>query len=189
MKIKKIILILTIILISIFILKILFFSSFIDFIQLKNDINSLDGKSSIKQVYGNIYSIYSHDNKKRLEINLSDKFKKLENFDCNDDFFKYNITLSVDGKRPIGAITIGKNPDLVLKINNSTSGEPTIKYNDKLYGLSLYTIWQAILTDKIAFGIVTPIDSQYYYTVMISADSYELNEEDLEALLNFKVIK
>lgn len=188
-KIKKITLALIITLISIFILKILFFSSFIDLIKLKNDLNNLDGKNSIEQVYGNIYNIYSMDNKKRIQISLPDKFKKLENFDYNDDFFNYNVAISLDGKESIGAITIGQDSNLVSKINSSTSKDSIIEYNNKIYRLSLQTVWQSIIMDEVAFAIVTPIDSQYYYTIMISVDSYKLNEEDLEALLNFKVIK
>lgn len=178
---RNIILILTAIII-IFVTLVLFHSSFIDLIKLKNTLNDLNGETTSFQETGNRHIITSLDNKKKVQINVPNKFKELSYFNN-----KSIVPLSLDGNKPICSIAIGQNPDLILQINNLNG--PTIEYNNRTYGISSQTILQSLFTDNLSFALVTPIDSQYYYTIMFTLDNYNLKTEDLETLLDFKIIK
>ena len=164
-------------------------NSFFKLIRFKKILNELDGKTSTTQNIDNKYIINSNDNKKSVQIYLSDKFKKLSNFNYTDSLFKYNVIISLDGNTPIGSITIGKKSETVSKFNSSNTSN--ITYNNQNYIISSLTIMESLFTKDFPFALVTPIDSEYYYTVMFSSDSNfdNIEKEDLESLLNFKVIK
>ncbi len=164
-------------------------NSFLKLIKLKNILNELDGKTATIQNSDNIYLLNSSDNNKTIQINLSNKFKKLSNFNYSDNFFKYNVTLSLDGQTPIGSITIGQNSKTVSEFNSSDTNR--ITYNNKSYIISSLTTIEALFTKDFPFALTTPIDSEYYYTIMFSSDNdfHNIEKEDLESLLNFKVIK
>lgn len=189
MKNKNKIILIGICIIIVVIVILLCRNSFFKLIKLKNILNELDGKTATIQSNDNIYRINSIDNNKIIQINLSNKFKKLSNFNYSDTLFKYNVALSVDGQTPIGSITIGKNSKIVSEFNSSDTNK--ITYNNKSYIITSLTTIEALFTKDFPFALATPIDSEYYYTVMFSSDNdfQNIEKEDLESLLNFKVIK
>ena len=151
---------------------VLCWSSFFRVIKLKNILNEIDGKMSEFQDKGNVYTTYSLDGKRAIQVSLSDKFKKLSNNTKYTNLGKNNgkntnIWLSVDGETIIGSIYINQDLDKTNDFNDMYKGNDSqinkIVYNNKKYTVQTLTASQALLTNSFPLAVMSPIDSEYYY--------------------------